>query len=338
MNNLCPADYYVSVETLVPRSYVDHMLKIIDKIEKLEPVETESNFGNLRRAMSWMGKYIFPTSEFWEWHNDKFKIDNSTSLYIKLLGSGWTLSLRGRKPVSEDELNGEEKRLNQILNKLTNDMPVQGILRLKASPWSKTERNEVLRYLKLNQISTKIHGTKLVLKKLGITIETEPEERVYCKFLNRNLSWEFENVLQLLKDFFNKNHEGASWCAYQIRRLTIVQKIGSMEISEKDKRFLKHPEYGMKGKILSSTIEVTNGFSGIFCFLRAHYHVGNFHPRAIIISNNQSQEHLDDFTTYVFYLWHSHFTKIWLYLLFEDVYIYASKLRTKLCSCQIIYF
>lgn len=324
-----PIEYYVHVEELIPRVNVRYMLQLADNLEKLEPVESKIAFKDLKRSMAWMEKYIFPTSEFWEWTNDRFHLDAESTLTVQLLGFGWAVAISSRKPVTEADVSGEEKRLIDILNKLTQHIPVQAVLRIKSTPWTTNELREVAQMLCLNGIPCVANTRKfsLTFREIGLKITFEPEERLEGTCVSREGAKQIEHILALMREYANRNHEGAGWCAYQRRRLTLVHKIGSEKVSQKDLRFLKHPESGLDGEVLASLIRGPDEFLARFYFLRAKYHEGNIHPRALV-GTGKGTDTLKVFTTYVYYLWNFHYSRIWLYLLFEDIYSYAASLRS----------
>lgn len=324
--------YFVAVEEFVPRDSVKHMLQLAEKLEHLEPVEAKKAFKDLKRAMVWMEKYIAPTSEFWEWTNDTFRIDSETQLTVQLLGFGWAVAVVSLKPISLDEVSSEEKRLIHLMETLTQHIPVKAVLRMKSSHWSKHDVKDVARVLELNGVHCELHEWELWLNGTSVKIQFEPEERLEFSGISRETAKKIEDVLSRIKEYANQKLEGANWCAYNRRRLTLVQKIGPTELTDEEQRFLLHPEYGAPGKVLVSKVKTSDGKEALFAFVRAKYHLGNIHPRALIAVNESEYKEKEEssgireFITYIYYLWNSHYTRVRLYLLFEDVYAYAEKL------------
>src|SRR5260370_24787033 len=318
-------DYYISVEEFIPCSNVNYMLRLAENLEGMEPVEAKRAFKDIKRTMVWMERYIAPTSEFWEWSTDSFDIDGDTILTVQLIGFGWIVAVTSKRARKENDLGGEEKRLINIMNRLTHHIPVKAVLRLKSSRWTKNELEEVASLLQLNTIICEVDQQSLNFPALKAKLYTEPDEKLEFSSITRNTGQQLEKIIAIIKEYANRKNEGAGWCAYQRRRLTLVHKIGSEEVTPSDLRFIAHPEYGMQGEVITSRVKVSNLNSATFCFYKAKYHTGNIHPRALIASP-ESLDGLKELTNYAYYLWNSHFTRIWLYLLFEDKYAYADNL------------
>lgn len=318
--------YYVSVEDFIPNKYVNEMRTLIENVENLDPVQTQHNFEDLKRAMTWMTKYISPTSEFWEWTSDTIDLDGSTNFNVQLLGFGWAVSVSSKHKVSEADVSGEEKRLIGLLNSITSHIPVEAVIRMKMSDWTKGQVEECSKALCYNGFPCSVVSKKAFrFPDLDLVISTEPEERLLCKKVTREKAKKIEKILSYIKQYANKWDEGAGWCAYQRRRLTVLHKVGTNALSPFDIRFIENPEYGMKGEVLASNITSSGVELGVFCFMRAKYHVGNFHPRGIIATVNENLT-IKDLLNYIYYLWNSNYSRIWLYLNFEDAYAYADRL------------
>lgn len=322
-----PAVYYVSVEEFVPRDDVAHMLQVADRVEHLGAVEAKTAFKDVKRALVWMEKYIAPTSEFWDWSSDLFTIDQATTLNIQLVGYGWVITLSSTRAVSDVDVLGEEARLIQLLDQLTQHIPVSAVLRMKASRWRTDELDDVTHVLRKQGIECQRRGATLSFPGLGLTIYTEPGERLEYGAISRKTAAQVENILSAIMNYANKDFQGAGWCAYRRRRLTLIQKRGDELLSTEDEALLQstHPTLG--GPILSSRVANEHGPLATLSFVRAKYHKGNIHPRALLASSGSVSD-LRSLSTYVYYLWNTHFTRMWLYLIFEDAYVFAHSQRS----------
>jgi hypothetical protein len=257
--------YHVSVEEFIPRFNVQYMLQLTENVESLGPEAAKVAFVDLKRAMVWMERYIAPTSEFWEWTNGSFDIDAETTLHVQLIGFGWAVSVSSKKAHEASELEAEEARLIQILDKLTGHIPARAVLRMKSSGWTPRQLREVSKTIRAHGIGCRAEETALSLPALGVKIDAIPEERLECASVSRINSQAIEKVLSIIKQYANRTYEGAGWCAYQRRRLTVVHKIGLEEITPQDREFLRQPGYGMPGEVLASRVAASGRHLATLC-------------------------------------------------------------------------
>jgi hypothetical protein len=275
--------------------------------------------------MSWMSRYVLPTTEFWTWSTASIDIDPRTRLAIKLIGLGWVIMVSSTTPCSREAASAEEERLISVLDGLTNDVPIDAILRLKSVPWTPKQTKKVAELLTVAGYRCRSEGLLLEVSDPPATITMTPSERLHGKHMSRAWAARIADVLRHIEDYADRQGGGENWCAYRRRRLTLVEKIGTTELDEQDSRFICSA--GLPGRVLASRVSMDSRRFGTFAFALAPYHVGGIHPRALIARVRHERESADVFATYASYLWNFHSNRIWLYLIFEDLYAYVGALR-----------
>jgi hypothetical protein len=326
----------VILEEFVPVDRVCDMLVLADRLLDLLPIQKAPVAENLRRSMVWMVKYIAPTSEFWDWQTFEEPLDNQTHLRVKFIGLGWLIALiRSFTPTDQVSPSNVESELAKTLDKITGHIPVNAVARLKSTPWSPKDLRGLASALAPSNLDLKINRRTRTLTTPGVEINFHDQERVSLTQASTELDARARQVLADIKRWGNAEHryEGADWCAYKRRRLTMVVKRVSIsratpEASDFD--FTNEPT-GLfvrnRPTDYDCIVESNIGRStmGAVIFPLYPYHTGVINPRVVVrATSGLKADALTELLHYISYLWVNHYTRLWCYLDFEDQFAYAS--------------
>jgi hypothetical protein len=331
----------VVVEEFVPVDSVGTMLAVAEALLTLAPQQSVTTAENLKRSMVWMVKYIAPTSEFWTWQHFEQPIDNETNLRVNFIGLGWVVGLVRRFTV-HNQVNPlhVERQLCEIMDKITAGITVDAVARLKSTAWQHKQIYALAKYLRANGHQTTVSVSTATLTIDDITIVLGEQERVIIPHASSEVDQKVRKILTDIKRWANngKRFEGADWCAYKRRRLTVVLRdVASGR---------EHPTAGdlaLTGEssglyVRSSPTDydlvdrqVTPGTSirvASIVFPLYGYHTGVIHPRTVVRANKSADPAvIQELVRYTSYLWVNHYTRMWRYLDFEDQFAYASDVR-----------
>lgn len=329
---------YIIHEEYIPVDHVSDMLKVADKLFELLPEQRAPLAENLRRSMVWMIKYIAPTSQFWDWQTIDEPYDNQTRLRVKFIGLGWLVALT-RTFSSADHVSpvAAERELSTILTEITGHIPVHAVARLKSTAWSRRDVVNLSKALQASNEDVCVSKRTGTVSLSGIRIFIDHQERVRHDYLSVPFDGRTHRLLGDIKRWANadRKYEGADWCAYKRRRLTVLVRrvpISRAAPLGEDFTFTNEPT-GLYVRNRPSDYDCIveagpNGSTstmGTIVFPLYPYHTGVVNPRAVIrATRGLSEASLSELLHYVSYLWVNHYTRLWCYLDFEDQFAYAN--------------
>ncbi|GII92392.1 hypothetical protein [Sinosporangium siamense] len=330
----------VSVEEFVPVDSVDRMLAIAESIFTLPPQQGLALPENLKRSMVWMVKYIAPTSEFWDWPMIESPIDNETRLHVSFIGLGWVIKLVRTYTVHR-QVNPlhAERQLCRLLDAITAGTPVDAVVRLKSTSWTRAELRQLAVYLKGNGYEAKADTRAFRLTVGPVVVSVGGQESAAIPCASNAMDETVRKLFRDIKRWANREQkfEGADWCAYKRRRLTVIMRsvpAGGCAPTAEDLDVTNEPTglYDRSDRICYDLVEDMTARSprplGSLVFPAYGFHLGVIQPRAVLrVVAGSDTAVVGEFLQYFSYLWVSHYTRIWRYLEFEDQFVYASDVR-----------
>lgn len=328
----------VRVEEFIPTDDVDHMLGVAENLLALSPQQTKATADDLRRAMVWMKKYIGPTSEYWRWKPFSQPVGHQVELRVSFVGLGWLVGLE--RHTSDDDLDARlvEQELVSMLDKITSTVPVEAVLRLKASPWSNKDLADLKKYLNARLGAKVSHRGSGLLLPSGIILTLGEKERLQAVGLSKAMDMSVRTLLRDIKEWVNdtKNFEGADWCAYKRRRLTTLTfrvEQGLLSPTPEDFRLTDETTglYQRQGDgdfdLVYERGEKETPIASVI-FPVYPYHLGVLNPRMVVRAvPSCDAPRLENLQRYYSYLWVNHYTRLWRYLELEDQFAYTGNVR-----------
>ncbi|WP_149261084.1 hypothetical protein [Actinomadura sp. K4S16] len=314
------------------------MLDVAQALLDMLPQQRTETADSLKRSMVWMRKYIGPTSEYWDWVTFEEPIDQSTNLRVSFIGLGWILVLKRHFVSGVVSPALVERELATAMDHITQNIPLEAVLRLRAKPWDQASIARVYRYL--NNAGHAVENERTnphVIKFDGFEITLDDGETLVSKAgISNQLDLAIKKSLRDVKRWANDEgrFEGADWCAYKRRRLTtVVQAVADLTPSEGDFEFTNDPsgDYRRSQQRGFDRISLQSSPDKPFCsivFPAYSYHQGILNPRMMIRTTEEwNSESVEIVARYYSYLWVNHYTRLWRYLEFEDQFTYTSDVR-----------
>jgi hypothetical protein len=334
----------ISVEEFIPVDRVETMLAAAEALFQLLPPDESDAAINLKRAMVWMVKYIAPTSEFWDWPVVAAELREQTSLRVTFIGLGWVIAvLRDIDPDGLVEPAEVETELSELLDRITDHVDVQAVARLKSTEWTARDIRLAVKRLRRGGYRARADIRGRAIRVGDTHIDLRDGEVVTIPRISRASDATTRAILGTIKQWANAGNrfEGADWCAYKRRRLTVVVTEAPEASTREhlDPADIELLDVARTQQVMASpdsfdTVEFdTTGtgkwqYIGSIAFPRYAYHLGVIHPRVLVRSAvSAPRSELTEFLQYVSYLWVSHYTRIWRYLDFEEQFAYAHDVR-----------
>ncbi len=328
----------IALEEFIPADSVEAMLDVAQALLDMLPQQRTETADSLKRSMVWMRKYIGPTSEYWDWVTFEEPIDQSTNLRVSFIGLGWILVLKRHFVSGVVSPALVERELATAMDHITQNIPLEAVLRLRAKPWDQASIARVYRYL--NNAGHAVENERTnphVIKFDGFEITLDDGETLVSKAgISNQLDLAIKKSLRDVKRWANDEgrFEGADWCAYKRRRLTtVVQAVADLTPSEGDFEFTNDPsgDYRRSQQRGFDRISLQSSPDKPFCsivFPAYSYHQGILNPRMMIRTTEEwNSESVEIVARYYSYLWVNHYTRLWRYLEFEDQFTYTSDVR-----------
>lgn len=329
-----PKSTEMCVEEFFPTSQATHMDTVVARARQMFQLpKAESDA--LRRSMVWMKKYIAPTSEFWDWPPINQSIDHSSSLVIRFIGIGWIVGIK-RTCESQKSLPDHERACIHILNELTKALPNKSAARLRSSEWTPTERRNMVRQLRKDQLFPILRASSVLgFKGTESSVALRTPEEIILPCVDRSEEEKLRPALKAIKSWSNRGGrlEGADWCAFERRRLSkLIITSDSIQQDPRATPFAFGNTAGFPYKASNDRDEVewvANHQQSNWALQFPHlpYHQGVIHPRCAIHLDTTEHDPYWEVFDYVSYLWANHYTRIKAYLEYEDQFVYASNMR-----------
>lgn len=331
-----PPQGRLSVEEFVPRADVKGMLALTTALLDLIPgsSRTPTAHENLMRSMVWLEKYIAPTTEFWDWPPVREQVSDDVWLKLTFVGLGWVVALEAETEL--DSLQAVERletNLIEILQRITSHLELDAVLRLKSTAWSRSDveaarKNAIAHGCPIDMVHT------LRRRATSPTLVLNQQEALKAAGMSRQEESHLLESLRATKQFVNLEHtfQGANWCAFKRRRLTVLRLDGKAPGINEQLFCTNSVDAGFEPTTMSDTVQVfheSQRFQAEIMFPRWGFHLGGVHPRAIITLRTSDADLIDRTSSYLSYLWISHYTRIWYYLHFEDLFAYVHDLRAR---------
>lgn len=332
----------ISVEEFIPADDVTAMLRVADKLTALDPDKLGLAGDNLKRSIVWMARYIAPTKHFWDWPSFKHQIEDGPEFRVVFVGLGWLVSLRQAICSTDtDAVVASEGYLADLLTRITGDVSVEAVCRLKSTDWTPTDLRALTKHLRKDYGNSAVTLSGRRVHVGEVVLNFSNGETVYHPRLSEALDSETRELLLKVKAWANADgkFQGADWCGYKRRRLTLLIKNinGSVDTPEEsDFLFSDRPgaSYARIDRANYDTVYRTNpdgmleAVLGYVVFPRYGFHLGVTNPRVVLgLSGGVGQPaEIERLVDYLSYLWVNHYTRLWLYLEFEDHYSFVDSL------------
>lgn len=328
----------VRIEEFIPRRQVEDMLAVTERIHMLDSDLAKQAADNLKRSLVWMKKYLAPTTEFWDWPAQRYQVSEDTHVTVAFIGLGWVIGLERKLPQDASHLPSIEQSLINQLKKLTSAVPTEAQLRLSVAQWTSAS---------LTHLEQSLEGIGAKCRRRGLTLDITldgasfafnfEDETLRCDVLDRRTEGTLRSILAQIKLFGAHDFKGADWCAFKRRRLTTIVFAPSEadNFSNLDLQLDVQRLYADSTKPTWSKLVITESGQktqvGRIGFPQAPFHLGFTHPRLFLELDQEKFETVDlglvDLETYLSYTWVSHYTRLWEYLVFEDLYTHVDEVR-----------
>lgn len=322
------------------------MLTVTQRIHQLETDLAKTAADSLKGALVWMQKYLAPNIEYWDWPTQDYQISEDTYVTVAFIGLGWVIGLQRELEPKAAHLASIEQQLIDQLADLTKEVPAEAQLRLSVVPWTPASLDALQSTLTPLGAECRVDGLKMTIRIDDSTFKLDFEtETLKCEMLDRRSETSLREVLSQIKRFGSKEFSGADWCAFKRRRLTTVTFTADEAAYFADPNLQMDPQrlYESKTEHTTSRLLVQEGGDticvGKIGFPQAPYHLGITNPRLFLELDTSNLDVVrltrDDLTTYLSYRWVSHYTSLWEYLVFEDLYTHIDDMRASQSDSDI---